>query len=105
MEHESAELCGIAGGDNEPITKAEFNRLVAQVRYYHLRPMKKDMTELKALIQETNEMMQDHIKTDSAWFSKLEGAKWALWLIAACLVPAVPFMVYMVKALAIAKVI
>lgn len=105
MQSESAELCGISGDGHLPVTKEEFNRLMAQVRYYHLRPLKQEISELKILIQATNEMMQAHVASDAAFFSKLEGARWTLWLIAGCLVPAVPFMFYMIKALAIAKII
>ena len=102
---ESAELCSLPGDDALPITKGEFNRLLAQVRYFHLRPIKQEIGELKILIQATNEMMQSHVASDAAFFSKMEGAKWALWLIAGCLVPAAPLMYYMIRALVIAKVI
>lgn len=105
MESESAELCGISGDGHLPVTKEEFNRLMAQVRYYHLRPLKQEISELKILIQATNEMMQSHVASDAAFFAKMEGAKWALWLIAGCLVPAAPLMYYMIRALVIAKVI
>ena len=105
METESAELCGIPGEHHEPVTKEEFNRLLVQIKYYHLRPHMKETKDLKELVVRTHELLESHIKADAEWFNKLAGAKWALWVIAGCLVPAVPFMVYMIRALIIAKVI
>lgn len=96
---QSAELCGIPGEDGETVTKEEFNRFVRVVNYYHGRPIKHDVKELKALVEQTNEMMMEHIKTDALWFAKLSGARWALYLIAAILAPVIPLLYYLIKAL------
>ncbi len=82
MEGESGELCGVPGGEDEPITKGEFNRLVSQVKWYHLRPIKLSLERQEASLEASNKIMQAHIESDRDFFQKLSGAKWALYAIA-----------------------
>jgi len=90
---------------NEPITKEEFNRLVSQVKFYHYRPQQIALKELKAMMERHHKVMADHIESDALFFAKLSGAKWALWAIVALVAPIVPILYYLIKALALAKII
>ena len=108
MEHEeepSDELCGIDGLNTETITQAEFNTFVRRVRYYHMRPLKKDMSDIKEMLVEQNRTMRSHIESDRDFFNKLLGAKWALYAIIAILAPIVPLLYYLIKALTTAGVL
>lgn len=103
--HQSSELCGIAGEDEETVTKGEFNRFVRVVNYYHGRPIKTELRELKDVVAKTNEIMQKHVESDELFFAKLAGAKWALYAIAAVLAPIVPMLYYLIRALTSAGVL
>ena len=105
MMEEGGELCAVQGDDNEPIKKGEFNRLISQVRYYHLRPIRDDLKELKHMIMEQDRTMQAHIDTDAQFFNQLKGARWALYLIVGILAPVAPTLYYLIKALNTAGVL
>ena len=99
MTEEGGELCAVQGDDNEPIKKREFNRLISQVRYYHLRPIRDDIKDLKHMLVEQDRVMVAHIATDEKFFNQLKGAKWALYAMVAVLAPVVPLLYYLIKAL------
>lgn len=105
MNEESSEFCGIHGEEDAPVTKGEFNRLSAQIRYYHLRPLRTDIGELKHMLSEQDRVMQAHIETDKLFFAKLAGAKWALWAIVVMLAAIIPPIFYFMRALVVAKVL
>ena len=105
MESESGELCGVPGGEDETITKGEFNRLASTIKYYHFRPMKAQMGVIEQMLKQQNSVMSEHIESDREFFATLRGAKWALYAIAACLAPTVPIIYYLVKALTEAGVL
>lgn len=101
----STELCGIAGHDDETISKGEFNRFVRIVNYYHGRPIKADLRALKELVEASNKVFQDHMEADRIFFAKMAGAKWVIYLIAAMLAPVVPLLYYLIKALSTAGIL
>ena len=102
---EDSEMCAIPGAADAPLTRGEFNRLVSQVRYYHLRPLRDEIKDLKHMLIEQDRVMTGHIETDKAFFNQLKGAKWALYLIVAILAPIVPTIYYLIKALNTAGVL
>jgi len=61
MDTESAELCGIPGGDDEMLTKGEFNRLVSQVKFYHYRPQQKALKDLATMLERHHGVLQQHM--------------------------------------------
>ena len=105
MEEPSWELCAIPGQSDSPLTKGEFNKLVAQVRYYHLRPLKVSIEELKHMIVEQDRIMTAHIESDKEFFAQLKGAKWAIYGIFACLAVLIPTGYSLVKALLLSGVL
>lgn len=105
MEAESAELCGLPGEDSELLRKGEFNRLVTQVKFYHYRPMHKQLGELQEMLVKHHELLQGHIEQDRMFFAKLSGAKWAIWGIAGAMAAIVPLLYQMIKALQIVGVL
>ena len=105
MDSESAELCGIPGEPEHPVTKDELNRLVTQVKFYHYRPQQKALKELAAMLERHHIALTTHIESDAIFFAKLSGAKWALYAIVAMLAPVVPLLYYLIKALTTAGVL
>ena len=105
MPNDEGDLCGIPGTSDSPLTKGEFNKLITQVRYYHLRPLREDFKELKHMIVEQDRTMEAHIKTDKEFFDKLTGVKWALYAIFGCMAFLVPLIWQLIKALNLANVL
>jgi len=105
VDADSAELCGIAGRDDEPVTKHEFNRLVTQVKFYHYRPQQQALKDLKEMLTKHHQVLHEHIEADREFFAKLSGAKWALYVIIAMLAPVVPILYYLIKSLSMAGVL
>lgn len=104
-EDASAALCGIDGNEHEPVTVGQLNRLAAEVKYYHYRPMRKALSDLQATMERHHELMLSHIESDKIFFAKLEGARWAIYVILAMIAPVIPILYYLVRALSVAKVI
>lgn len=104
MEETDA-LCSIPGDDSDALTKGEFNRFSTQVRYYHLRPMRVELTDLKHMLTEQDRVMQAHIEAYEKFFNQMSGAKWALYALIAVLAPVAPTLYYLVKSLTAAGVL
>lgn len=102
---DSSELCGVSGADEDFIRKGEFNRLAAAIRYYHFKPLKEDVKEIKESIALLNETVREHIESDKAFFNQLLGAKWAIYAIFGILAFCTPVVYALAKALFITKVL
>ena len=102
---DSAELCGVAGHDDETITKGELNRFVRTVNVYHGRPIKSELRKLNDALTNHHEILRDHIEADARFAAKMAGAKWALYIIIAMLAPVVPLLYYLIKSLTMAGVL
>lgn len=96
---ETEALCSIPGDDSDALTKGEFNRFSTQVRYYHLRPMRAELIDLKHMLAEQDRVMQTHIDAYEKFFNQMNGAKWALYFLAAVLAPLVPVLYYLINKL------
>jgi hypothetical protein len=98
---DSAELCGLDGDAAEVVTKGEVNRFIRTVNYYHGRPMKRDIKDLKAVVDATNTLLRDHVVQYQIFQAKLIGARWTLWLVGGLLAACVALLLQVLQALKI----
>jgi len=105
MDEPSGEMCAIQGQKDTPLTKGEFNEFVARVRYYHLRPLRDDVKEIKHMLVEQARVIDTHIDNDREFFAKLAGARWAIYVMAGCLAFLLPLIWQLIKALNLANVL
>jgi hypothetical protein len=98
-ELDSAELCGLEGDEAEVVTKGEFNRFVRVVNYYHGRPMKKEIRDLKAVVDATNKLLTEHVVQYQIFQAKLAAARWTLWVVGALLAACFGMLLQIMQAL------
>ncbi len=96
---DSAELCGLEGDEAEVVTKGEFNRFVRVVNYYHGRPMKKEIRDLKAVVDATNKLLTEHVVQYQLFQAKLAAARWTLWVVGSLLLACFGMLVQIMRAL------
>ena len=95
----SADLCGLDGPENEHPTRAEFNRFIRVVNYYHGKPIKHDLRQLKDITEAGIRTLDDHIEQDKIFYAKITGAKWVIYAIAGMLAFLVPLIFQLISAL------
>lgn len=95
----SSDLCGLDGPEHESPTRAEFNKFVRVVNYYHGRPIKHDLRQLKDMTEAGIRTLNEHIEQDKLFYAKLSGAKWVIYAIAAMLAFLVPLLFQLINAL------
>ncbi len=78
---DSTDLCGISGLDNDPVTVGQVNRLTAEVKFYHYRPLTKAIDRVTTALETQEQIMREHIEADAKFFNQLRGAKIALYAI------------------------
>ena len=105
MEEPSGEMCAIPGDDKAALTRGEFNTFITRVRYYHLRPLRDDVKEIKHMLVEQDRTMQAHIDRDEKFFNQIIGAKYALYAIGGCMAFLIPLIWQLIKALNLANVL
>ena len=105
MNDEPGEMCAITGTSDAPLTKGEFNAFITRVRFYHLRPLRDDVKEIKHMMVEQDRVMQAHIDRDEKFFNQIIGAKYALYAICGCMAFLVPLIWQLIKALNLANVL
>lgn len=98
---DSAELCGLEGDPTASVTKAEVNRFIKLVNFYHGKPMKRDIADLRLVVDVTNRLLTEHIAEYQIFRAELRSAKYVLWLIGGMLSGCVVFLIQIMQALRI----
>lgn len=88
--HESMDVCGIEGDANAPLTIGVFNRFIAQLRYYHKRPIEHKLSSMEKTLKESVEKIDGHIQYHTALENQIAGARRAFYFMAAMITLVAP---------------